>query len=361
MSRKRTREEDDEVIEKTEEEKATNDDDTQEDAGSREEETDEEPKKKSPRLGSAEEKEEAPEKEVDTTEKEESKVEETASKETKAHVFGSGLTFGSALKSSSNIFSSDNKENQDTNSADSKPTPVFGSGFAFGSSSFASAISTEKSTEEGGEEKQKNIFDTIENNDEEKGKPTNGNEKADQENPNNDDNNNNSKDNDNDSNNDTPEASKETYAKVDQPLQEKKIETGEEKEKSVFSCRAKLYMLDLTNPSEGWKERGVGTLHVNTLNEESAESKQKSRIVMRADGVLKVILNLPLLPKCEVMSGMNSSLSGEKFVRVNGIEDGKPFQYALRTANAEASTKLFEQIKKLIPTEDGGEEEDKEE
>lgn len=261
--------------------------------------------------GDKEEKtEEGKKKEQNDTEKE--NVEEK--KESKSaigggHVFGSGSTFGSAFGSipQKNVFASDDKENKDTKKEESvTKKPVFGSGFTFGSGSFTN-------------EKKENIFDSAPK------------EEAKKE--------------EEDTNQDTPEASKETYAKVEQPLQEKKIETGEEGEESVFSCRAKLYTLDLTNPSEGWRERGVGTLHVNTTQE------SKSRLVMRADGVLKVILNLPLLSGFEVLSGMKSSLSGEKFVRINCIQDNKPLQYALRTSNADISKQLFEKIENLIPSE----------
>lgn len=130
------------------------------------------------------------------------------------------------------------------------------------------------------------------------------------------------------------------YVQVKSPVEQKKIETGEEFEASVFTCRAKLYALDVSNSQEGWKERGVGTVHVNTVKSEykqQYENKTKSRAVMRADGILKVILNIPLNQNTEIMSGMKSSLSSEKFVRISAFEDGKPFQYSLRTGSAEVA------------------------
>lgn len=105
--------------------------------------------------------------------------------------------------------------------------------------------------------------------------------------------------------------------------------TGEEFEESVFSCRAKLYFLDVTK-EDGWKERGIGTLHVNKSTSEDAS--HKSRIVMRSDGVLRVILNLPLLKSYQIHSGMKSSLSSEKFVRISATEEGKPCQYAFKVS-----------------------------
>ncbi|VVT50836.1 uncharacterized protein SAPINGB_P002896 [Magnusiomyces paraingens] len=143
------------------------------------------------------------------------------------------------------------------------------------------------------------------------------------------------------------------YAQVSVPLEQKKVETGEEYEESKFSCRAKLYALDITNSSEGWKERGVGPLHVNSVKkefEDQFENKTKARVVMRADGILKVILNVPLSKSTEVFAGMKSSLASENFVRITAFEEGKPFQYSLRTNNADTAKELYESIKKLLPS-----------
>ncbi|KAK9242528.1 hypothetical protein V1506DRAFT_547246 [Lipomyces tetrasporus] len=153
-------------------------------------------------------------------------------------------------------------------------------------------------------------------------------------------------------------------------LEKKIVETGEEMETSVFNCRAKLYSLDPTEADEGWKERGIGVLHLNVLKDDtdtpaetpeptsadaSKEStptirarKSKARIVMRADGVLKVILNLPLVKGIEVMKGMKSSLVSEKFVRIAAWENHKPIQYALRMGNGTVATEFYNTAVSLI-------------
>lgn len=149
----------------------------------------------------------------------------------------------------------------------------------------------------------------------------------------------------------TTEDKPDMYVQVKSPVEQKKVETGEEFEESVFTCRAKLYALDVSNSKEGWKERGVGTVHVNTVKseyEQQYKNKTKSRAVMRADGILKVILNIPLNQNTEIMSGMKSSLSSEKFVRISAFEDGKPFQYSLRTGSAEVAKKLYDVLKDQI-------------
>ncbi|ODQ67713.1 hypothetical protein NADFUDRAFT_80889 [Nadsonia fulvescens var. elongata DSM 6958] len=147
--------------------------------------------------------------------------------------------------------------------------------------------------------------------------------------------------------NETEDTSKDDlYVQIGKPLEKKVVETGEEDEKSVFTCRSKLYSLDLTATAEGWKERGVGTIHVNT---KEVDGVKKSRVVMRSDGLLRVILNAPLLEKFEVMKGMSSSLQSEKFVRITAFENGKPFQYALKTGNKNTANELYDNIQMLIP------------
>ncbi|KAK9469027.1 hypothetical protein V1512DRAFT_258446 [Lipomyces arxii] len=132
----------------------------------------------------------------------------------------------------------------------------------------------------------------------------------------------------------------------------KKIETGEEMEESVFSCRAKLYSLDPSQAEQGWKERGTGVLHLNVMKStdqnNSDSSTKKSRIVMRADGVLKVILNLPLVKGTEILKGLKSSLVSEKFVRILAWESQKPMQYALRMGNGNTATEFFDTATGLL-------------
>lgn len=72
---------------------------------------------------------------------------------------------------------------------------------------------------------------------------------------------------------------------------------------------------------QSWKERGTGTLRVNVPKKSS--DKRPARLVMRADGVLRVILNVSLFKgmKCELQ---------EKFVRIVAFEDAKPVHYAIK-------------------------------
>ncbi|KAG5372120.1 Ran-specific GTPase-activating protein 2 [Yarrowia sp. C11] len=142
----------------------------------------------------------------------------------------------------------------------------------------------------------------------------------------------------------------ELYIGVSAPLAKKEsMETGEEGEESVYTCRAKLYYFDLTNTTEGWKERGVGQVHINKLKPEDVTETCSGRIVMRTDAVHRVVLNMGLVKGLEVQAGMGASLSSDKVIRISTMEDDKPVQYALKTGNPDAAKQLLAGIKGLIP------------
>ena len=73
------------------------------------------------------------------------------------------------------------------------------------------------------------------------------------------------------------------------------METGEEDEETLFTARAKLFSFI---KSDGWKERGVGNLKLNTrkrtYEEEETNTPKKARFIMRAEGSHRVVLNSPI-------------------------------------------------------------------
>jgi Ran-binding protein 3 len=94
--------------------------------------------------------------------------------------------------------------------------------------------------------------------------------------------------------------------------------TGEEDEVTLFQVRGKLYHMD---SKKEWKERGVGLLRINQKHENHARlgnlhfpQERLTLVVMRADGVLRLILNVNIFEKmpCEVVQG--------KFLRFVGSE-----------------------------------------
>ncbi|TIA80269.1 hypothetical protein E3P98_02796 [Wallemia ichthyophaga] len=128
-------------------------------------------------------------------------------------------------------------------------------------------------------------------------------------------------------------------------LAPKETKTGEEDEQNVFQIRSKLYIL---HDKEGnWKERGVGLFKLNK------NSNRRSRLVMRADGVLRVILNVALFPKMPVQ------LAQDKFVRFSApSEDNRLEHFTVKFGNAKLAEQAYKSIMGCV---DDMKEEEKEE
>ena len=151
------------------------------------------------------------------------------------------------------------------------------------------------------------------------------------------------------------------------------VVTGEERESTLFSCRAKLYIFD--QPTKAWKERGLGILKLNELkpttvpDDDSDDSskrheakppqhdfsgddnndhdddditsnghavqsatipERKARLLMRTEAVHKLVLNTP------VYQGMTKSMAepqGKSMMFV-GFEEGKRETFQLKVSPA---------------------------
>lgn len=152
-----------------------------------------------------------------------------------------------------------------------------------------------------------------------------------------------SKNNDHDKN----DSDKKSIAKNQEPeknvrLHKQEVKSGEETETCLFQANMKLYQLH--NIKEGWKEKGVGILKLN-----KDDTTQKSRIVMRSRGILKVILNLPLLKGFSIKKGFPGSLQSEKFIRIIALDDKNlPVTYALKCGNPSLIDELYDKVEELI-------------
>ncbi|ORX35906.1 hypothetical protein BD324DRAFT_629508 [Kockovaella imperatae] len=122
-------------------------------------------------------------------------------------------------------------------------------------------------------------------------------------------------------------------------MSEQDVHTGEEDESPVHSVRAKLYVMQADG---GWRERGVGTLKLNVRRSDG----KGARLVMRAEGVLRLILNVSLYV------GM-SCLEDGKHVRTTVIEDGERKFLTFRTGSIKAASDLSSAIHDHIPLESG--------
>ncbi|KAA8650589.1 hypothetical protein EYZ11_010055 [Aspergillus tanneri] len=131
--------------------------------------------------------------------------------------------------------------------------------------------------------------------------------------------------------------------KTDERFFERPIETGEEEEKTYFSCKAKLFQF-----SDGeWRERGIGTFKVNVKVTDGKEDKNTARLIMRADGVLRVMLNTP------IFKGMNvGDASGNepksKQIHLASLESGRSVPILLRTGSEDLAKELYQVVCDLL-------------
>ena len=119
------------------------------------------------------------------------------------------------------------------------------------------------------------------------------------------------------------------FIPVAQMNDKKEVQSGEENEEAKFTIRAKLMEFDASNTTNPYVNKGLGELKV-LRNEETS----KSRVVIRADGSLRVLLNTLLSKDVSYSSMGNGSLvripvfSGENkietyVVKVKTADDGK--------------------------------------
>ncbi|KAB1218596.1 E3 SUMO-protein ligase RanBP2 [Morella rubra] len=94
--------------------------------------------------------------------------------------------------------------------------------------------------------------------------------------------------------------------------QEVVVETGEEHEKVIFTADSVMFEF----VDGGWKERGKGELRVNV----STTGTERARLLMRARGNLRLILNARLYPDMKLT---NMEKKGITFACVNSATEGK--------------------------------------
>ncbi|KAG2004067.1 hypothetical protein GB937_009192 [Aspergillus fischeri] len=131
--------------------------------------------------------------------------------------------------------------------------------------------------------------------------------------------------------------------KPDERFFERQIETGEEQEKTYFSGKAKLFQF--TNKE--WKERGIGTFKVNVKVTDGQEDKKAARMIMRADGVLRVMLNTPLFKGMKV-GDPSGNEPKSKQIHLAGVEDGRTVPLLLRVGSEDAAKELYHVIQDLL-------------
>ncbi|KAL2872375.1 uncharacterized protein BJX67DRAFT_369065 [Aspergillus lucknowensis] len=113
--------------------------------------------------------------------------------------------------------------------------------------------------------------------------------------------------------------------KTDERFYERQIETGEEDEKTYFSCKAKLFHFS----GGEWKERGLGTFKVNIRATDGVEDRKSARLIMRADGVLRVMLNTPVFRGMKVGDATGKEPKSKQ-IHLASLENGRTVPLLLR-------------------------------
>uniref|UniRef100_A0A667Z1J9 Ran-binding protein 3 n=1 Tax=Myripristis murdjan TaxID=586833 RepID=A0A667Z1J9_9TELE len=94
-------------------------------------------------------------------------------------------------------------------------------------------------------------------------------------------------------------------------LEKVDVKTGEESESNVLQIQCKLFVFEKT--AQSWIERGRGLLRLNDMAS-TDDGTLQSRLVMRTQGSLRLILNTKLWPQMQV------DKASEKSVRITAMD-----------------------------------------
>ncbi|KAF2237013.1 hypothetical protein EV356DRAFT_512286 [Viridothelium virens] len=115
--------------------------------------------------------------------------------------------------------------------------------------------------------------------------------------------------------------------KQDERFHIQDVNTGEDDESTRFQSRTKLYAFMAVDGStqKTWKERGVGTvkLNVSKADDEKPDEPPKVRLIMRADGSQRVVLNTPVLKDIRFGDAQGDKPTGQTML-FRGTIDEKP-------------------------------------
>ncbi|KAJ8362550.1 hypothetical protein AAFF_G00369630 [Aldrovandia affinis] len=94
-------------------------------------------------------------------------------------------------------------------------------------------------------------------------------------------------------------------------LEKVEVVTGEESESNVLQIQCKLFVFD--KMSQSWVERGRGLLRLNDMAS-TEDGTLQSRLVMRTQGSLRLILNTKLWPQMQI------DKASEKSIRITAMD-----------------------------------------
>ncbi|XP_041359411.1 ran-binding protein 3-like [Gigantopelta aegis] len=119
-------------------------------------------------------------------------------------------------------------------------------------------------------------------------------------------------------------------------LKEVEIVTGEEEESNVLQVCCKLFLFD--GDKQVWVEKGRGTLRLNDTSPEDTAEAFNSRLIMRTQGSLRLILNTKIWP------GMTVERASQKSVRITATDGVDGIKVFLITSNPKDSETILRAI-----------------
>ncbi|XP_048108542.1 ran-binding protein 3a isoform X1 [Alosa alosa] len=116
-------------------------------------------------------------------------------------------------------------------------------------------------------------------------------------------------------------------------LEKVEVRTGEESESNVLQIQGKLFVFDKT--AQSWIERGRGLLRLNDMAS-TDDGTLQSRLVMRTQGSLRLILNTKLWPQMQV------DKASEKSIRITAMDtEDQGVKVFLISASSKDTGQLF--------------------
>lgn len=134
----------------------------------------------------------------------------------------------------------------------------------------------------------------------------------------------------------------------DKRFYEQEVETGEEDEETLFTARAKLFSFI---KGDGWKERGVGNLKLNTrkrtYEEEESNTPKKARFIMRAEGSHRVVLNSPIHRDLKVGDPKGEKPTAGMVYFLGSLDKERAHEMLLLRLKAPNAEELFKRVTEL--------------
>ncbi|KAJ7388914.1 Ran-binding protein 3 [Desmophyllum pertusum] len=118
------------------------------------------------------------------------------------------------------------------------------------------------------------------------------------------------------------------------------VVTGEEEERNVLQSNCRLFVFDTVTHS--WREKGRGVLRLNDMCQSMTEGIFQSRLVMRTQGSLRVVLNTKLWPRMTLEKG------NEKSLRITAMDSEKDIKIYLIMAAPNDIQRLWTAIDRRI-------------